>query len=84
MAWSLGITGVDPIEYDIIFERFLNPERISMPDIDVDFCMRGRDEVIRYVAEKYDAPGPGRAARLADRDVRDAPGARRASATSGA
>jgi len=53
-AWSLGITGVDPIEYDIIFERFLNPERISMPDIDVDFCMRGRDQVIRYVAEKYD------------------------------
>jgi DNA polymerase-3 subunit alpha len=57
VAWSLGITGVDPIEYDIIFERFLNPERISMPDIDVDFCMRGRDEVIRYVAEKYDAAG---------------------------
>jgi DNA polymerase III subunit alpha len=57
VAWSLGITGVDPIEYDIIFERFLNPERISMPDIDVDFCMRGRDEVIRYVAEKYDLPG---------------------------
>jgi DNA polymerase III subunit alpha len=56
-AWSLGITGVDPIEYDIIFERFLNPERISMPDIDVDFCMRGRDEVIRYVAAKYDDPG---------------------------
>jgi len=52
-AWSLGITGVDPIEYDIIFERFLNPERISMPDIDVDFCMRGRDQVIRYVAERY-------------------------------
>jgi DNA polymerase-3 subunit alpha len=57
VAWSLGITGVDPIEYDIIFERFLNPERISMPDIDVDFCMRGRDDVIRYVAEKYDLPG---------------------------
>ncbi len=53
-AYSLGITGVDPIEYDIIFERFLNPERVSMPDIDVDFCMRGRDQVIRYVAEKYD------------------------------
>ena len=54
VAYSLGITGVDPIEYDIIFERFLNPERVSMPDIDVDFCMRGRDQVIRYVAEKYD------------------------------
>ncbi len=59
VAWSLGITGVDPIEYDIIFERFLNPERISMPDIDVDFCMRGRDEVIRYVAEKYDDSARG-------------------------
>jgi DNA polymerase-3 subunit alpha len=57
VAYSLGITGIDPIEYDIIFERFLNPERISMPDIDVDFCMRGRDQVIRYVAEKYDSPG---------------------------
>ncbi len=57
VAWSLGITGVDPIEYDIIFERFLNPERISMPDIDVDFCMRGRDQVIRYVGEKYDGEG---------------------------
>ncbi len=56
-AWSLGITGVDPIEYDIIFERFLNPERVSMPDIDVDFCMRGRDQVIRYVQEKYDGTG---------------------------
>ena len=59
VAYGLGITGVDPIEYDILFERFLNPERISMPDIDVDFCMRGRDSVIRYVAEKYDGtPNP--------------------------
>ncbi len=57
VAYSLGITGVDPIEYDIIFERFLNPERVSMPDIDVDFCMKGRDRVIRYVAEKYDGEG---------------------------
>src|SRR5262245_37328141 len=57
VAWSLGITGIDPIEYDIIFERFLNPEKISMPDIDVDFCMKGRDEVIRYVAQKYDGSG---------------------------
>jgi DNA polymerase-3 subunit alpha len=57
VAYSLGITGVDPIEYDIIFERFLNPERVSMPDIDVDFCMRGRDQVIRYVSEKYDGEG---------------------------
>jgi DNA polymerase-3 subunit alpha len=57
VAYSLGVTGVDPIEYDIIFERFLNPERISMPDIDVDFCMKGRDRVIRYVADKYDEEG---------------------------
>ena len=57
VAYCLGITGIDPIEYDIIFERFLNPERISMPDIDVDFCMRGRDQVIRYVAQKYDGEG---------------------------
>ena len=59
VAYSLGITGVDPIEYDIIFERFLNPERVSMPDIDVDFCMRGRAQVIKYVSEKYDEPGRG-------------------------
>lgn len=52
-VYCLGITNLDPIKYDLIFERFLNPERISMPDIDVDFCMNGRDEVIRYVAEKY-------------------------------
>ena len=57
VAYGLGITGVDPIAYDIIFERFLNPERVSMPDIDVDFCMKGRDQVIRYVAEKYDGDG---------------------------
>ena len=54
VAYGMSITSVDPIEYDIIFERFLNPERISMPDIDVDFCMRGREQVIRYVADKYD------------------------------
>jgi len=54
VAYGMNITNVDPIEYDIIFERFLNPERISMPDIDVDFCMRGREQVIRYVADKYD------------------------------
>jgi DNA polymerase-3 subunit alpha len=57
VAYGLCITGVDPIEYDIIFERFLNPERIGMPDIDVDFCVRGRDQVIRYVEEKYDGEG---------------------------
>jgi DNA polymerase-3 subunit alpha len=54
VAYGMNITNIDPIDYDIIFERFLNPERISMPDIDVDFCMRGREQVIRYVAQKYD------------------------------
>ena len=53
VAYCLGITDIDPLEFDLIFERFLNPERISMPDIDIDFCMRRRDEVIRYVTEKY-------------------------------
>jgi len=53
VAYSLGITDIDPLEYDLIFERFLNPERISLPDIDVDFCIEGRDEVIRYVTERY-------------------------------
>ncbi len=53
IAYCLGITDIDPIRYDLIFERFLNPERISMPDIDVDFCKRRRDEVIAYVTEKY-------------------------------
>jgi DNA polymerase-3 subunit alpha len=53
VAYSLGITDIDPLTYDLIFERFLNPERISPPDIDVDFCIEGRDDVIRYVTEKY-------------------------------
>jgi len=53
VAYSLGITDINPLAYDLIFERFLNPERISPPDIDVDFCIEGRDEVIRYVTEKY-------------------------------
>ncbi len=52
-AYSLGITDIDPIRYDLLFERFLNPERKSMPDIDVDFCMQGRDRVIEYVSKKY-------------------------------
>jgi DNA polymerase-3 subunit alpha len=52
-AYSLGITDIDPIRYNLLFERFLNPERKSMPDIDVDFCMEGRDRVIEYVSEKY-------------------------------
>ena len=53
VAYSLGITDIDPIEHDLIFERFLNPERISMPDFDIDFCVNGRDRVIDYVNEKY-------------------------------
>jgi DNA polymerase III subunit alpha len=52
-AYVLGITDLDPIEHDLLFERFLNPERVSMPDFDVDFCMEGRDRVIEYVANKY-------------------------------
>lgn len=53
VAYSLKITDLDPLAYDLLFERFLNPERISMPDFDVDFCMDGRDRVIDYVAETY-------------------------------
>jgi DNA polymerase III subunit alpha len=53
VAYSLGITDLDPLEYDLLFERFLNPERVSMPDFDIDFCMTGRDRVIDYVAAKY-------------------------------
>ncbi|AKA26357.1 DNA polymerase III subunit alpha [Pseudomonas chlororaphis] len=53
VAYVQKITDLDPLEYDLLFERFLNPERVSMPDFDVDFCMDGRDRVIDYVAEKY-------------------------------
>lgn len=53
VAYAMSITDVDPIRFGLLFERFLNPERISMPDIDVDFCTDGRDEVIRYVTENY-------------------------------
>lgn len=53
VAYALEITDLDPIEYDLLFERFLNPERVSMPDFDVDFCMDKRDRVIQYVADKY-------------------------------
>ncbi|MDR3239730.1 MAG: DNA polymerase III subunit alpha [Clostridiales bacterium] len=55
VAYCLWITNIDPIQYDLIFERFLNPERISMPDIDIDFCYERRQEVIDYVVEKYGA-----------------------------
>ena len=76
VAYSLGITNIDPLEYDLLFERFLNPERISLPDIDIDFCGRRRDEVIHYVTEKYGKENVAQiitfgtmAARAAVRDV---------------
>jgi DNA polymerase-3 subunit alpha len=53
VAWSLMITGLDPLKYGLIFERFLNPERVSMPDFDIDFCQERRDEVIAYVQQRY-------------------------------
>ncbi|MEN8214443.1 MAG: DNA polymerase III subunit alpha, partial [Pseudomonadota bacterium] len=53
VAYSLKITDLDPLEHDLLFERFLNPERVSMPDFDIDFCMEGRDRVIDYVAQTY-------------------------------
>ncbi len=55
VAWSLSITDVDPIRFELFFERFLNPDRVSMPDFDVDFCQERRDEVIAYVRDKYGA-----------------------------
>jgi DNA polymerase-3 subunit alpha len=76
LAYSLGITDIDPIEYDLLFERFLNPERISLPDIDIDFCGRRREEVIRYVTDRYGRANVSQiitfgtmAARAAIRDV---------------
>ncbi len=53
VSWALKITNVDPIKYNLLFERFLNPERVSMPDIDIDFCINRREEVIEYVRQKY-------------------------------
>jgi DNA polymerase-3 subunit alpha len=55
VAYSLGITDLDPLRYELLFERFLNPERVSMPDFDIDFCQEGRDRVIDYVKKKYGA-----------------------------
>jgi len=55
VAYSLGITDLDPLRYELLFERFLNPERVSMPDFDVDFCQDGRERVIEYVKQKYGA-----------------------------
>src|SRR5690606_21526362 len=53
VAYSLGITDLVPIRYDLLFERFLNPERVSMPDFDIDFCQDNRERVIDYVKQKY-------------------------------
>jgi DNA polymerase-3 subunit alpha len=62
VAYALGITEIDPLPYNLLFERFLNPERVSMPDFDIDFCMSRRDEVIRYVADKYGQESVGQIA----------------------
>ncbi|HVU05135.1 MAG TPA: DNA polymerase III subunit alpha [Polyangiaceae bacterium] len=62
VAFALGITSIDPIPYNLLFERFLNPERVSMPDFDIDFCMSRRDEVISYVAQKYGSTSVGQIA----------------------
>ena len=76
VAYSLRITDVDPLEFDLLFERFLNPERVSMPDIDIDFCYEKRGRIIEYVREKYGADSVGQIitfgtmqARAAIRDV---------------
>ncbi|MGH7037472.1 MAG: DNA polymerase III subunit alpha, partial [Stellaceae bacterium] len=61
VAWALTITDLDPLRFGLLFERFLNPERVSMPDFDIDFCQDRRDEVIRYVQDKY---GPDRVAQI--------------------
>jgi DNA polymerase-3 subunit alpha len=53
VAWTLQITNIDPLKYNLLFERFLNPERVSMPDIDIDFCIEGRERVINYIRDKY-------------------------------
>ena len=55
VAYALGVTNIDPMRYNLLFERFLNPERRSMPDIDTDFCIERREEIIRYVSQKYGA-----------------------------
>lgn len=76
VAYSLGITDLDPLRYNLLFERFLNPERVSMPDFDIDFCQHGRDRVIQYVKDKYGADAVSQiatfgtmAAKAAIRDV---------------
>ncbi len=76
VAYALGITDIDPLRYDLLFERFLNPERVSMPDFDIDFCMDGRDRVIEYVAAKY-GPRAGVADHHLRHDGGEGRGARR-------
>ena len=73
VAYALTITDLDPIRFGLLFERFLNPERVSMPDFDIDFCQDRRDEVIAYVRERY-----GAAPRRPYHHLRQAAGARRA------
>ena len=64
VAYAMRITDLDPIAYKLLFERFLNPERVSMPDFDIDFCMNRRDEVIKYVTEKYGKDNVGQIATM--------------------
>ena len=71
VAYSLKITDLDPLQYNLLFERFLNPERVSMPDFDIDFCQANRDRVIDYVKDKY-----GKRRGEPDRDLRHHGGAR--------
>ena len=66
VAWSLQITDLDPIRFGLLFERFLNPERVSMPDFDIDFCQAQRDKVIDYVQKKYDLNKSGEAKKVQD------------------
>ena len=74
VAYALGITDLDPLAYDLLFERFLNPERVSMPDFDIDFCMEGRDQVIDYVAQRY---GRDRVSQIATHGARKPSGSNR-------
>src|SRR4029077_6115597 len=66
VAYAMRITDLDPIPYNLLFERFLNPERVSMPDFDVDFCMDRRDQVIAYVQKKYGEESVGQIATFAE------------------
>src|SRR5271154_3583838 len=66
VAYAMRITDIDPIPYNLLFERFLNPERVSMPDFDIDFCMDRRDEVIAYVQQKYGESSVGQIATFAE------------------